>query len=353
MRVTSPTPATAMTSEAPEKKERGDSSPVNEDRRAPPKKEPTTEDESEKKDGGGLPPEERTLKPTEEAGWPPCRRSGASPSRKEVMEKKEEGGVPPLLVNPRQELSCLGQVVQIAYGNGPRGVGFLMEKVDKSARRKELDGPVSGQLEQQNGPRIYSLFGSVLQEKSEANASESEWVEASEDDDDDEEDEDASDEDDSKDSNVDDSEEDDDEDDVTEEGNDVSGSLQVGDAVAIIKGEKKNLRRKEKRARIEQIRASLGLSDSQRTPVPGESLRDFYKRTNVYWQMAAHEHTQHTGKELRKDGFDLAEARYRELKPILDELAILEAEQKEEEKEEGETSSRKRGKKKSKSSSLQ
>lgn len=41
----------------------------------------------------------------------------------------------------------------------------------------------------------------------------------------------------------------------------------MGDAVAIIKGEKKNLRRKEKRARIEQIRANLGLSDSQRTPV--------------------------------------------------------------------------------------
>lgn len=38
------------------------------------------------------------------------------------------------------------------------------------------------------------------------------------------------------------------------------------DAVAIIKGEKKNLRRKEKRARIEQIRANLGLSDAQRTP---------------------------------------------------------------------------------------
>lgn len=29
---------------------------------------------------------------------------------------------------------------------------------------------------------------------------------------------------------------------------------------------------------------------------PGESLRDFYKRTNMYWQMAAYEHTQHTGK---------------------------------------------------------
>lgn len=85
--------------------------------------------------------------------------------------------------------------------------------------------------------------------------------------------------------------------------------------------------------------------------------------------------------ELRKDGFDLAESRYRELKPILDEvilfilfafhfffllmnkglsrepnaslfwctlqLAILEVEQKAEE-EEAETSSRKRGKKKTK-----
>lgn len=40
----------------------------------------------------------------------------------------------------------------------------------------------------------------------------------------------------------------------------------MGDAVAIIRGEGKNLRRKEKRARIEQIRANLGLSDSQRTP---------------------------------------------------------------------------------------
>ncbi|CAN1294154.1 Kelch domain-containing protein 4 [Linum perenne] len=192
---------------------------------------------------------------------------------------------------------------------------------------------------------LYSLNLSKLDEwKCLIPASESEWVEASEDDDD-EEDEDASNEEDTDGSDMDDSDEDDDEDD-TEVVNDASGSLEVGDAVAIIKGEKKNLRRKEKRARIDQIRASLGLSDSQRTPTPGESLRDFYKRTNLYWQMAAHEHTQHTGKELRKDGFDLAEGRYRELKPILDELAILEAEQKAEEEEEGETSSKKRGKKK-------
>ncbi|MED6111165.1 hypothetical protein PIB30_049921 [Stylosanthes scabra] len=173
-------------------------------------------------------------------------------------------------------------------------------------------------------------------------ASESEWVEVSEEEDDeDDEEEDGEDESDG------DSGSDENEDDEEEEENQ-NASVQMGDAVALIKGVGKNLRRKERRSRIEQIRASLGLSDSQRTPLPGESLRDFYRRTNMYWQMAAHEHTQHTGKELRKDGFDLAEARYRELKPILDELALLEAEQKAEEAEGPETSSnaKKRGKKK-------
>lgn len=178
--------------------------------------------------------------------------------------------------------------------------------------------------------------------------SESEWVEASEGEDEDDDEDDSEDEG-NGDSNSDETgdDDDDDEEDAEARGGD-TGSLQMGDAVAIIKGEGKNLRRKEKRARIEQIRANLGLSDSQRTPVPGESLKDFYRRTSMYWQMAAHEHTQHTGKELRKDGFDLAEARYRELKPILDELAVLEAEQKAEEAEGPETSLRKRGKKKNK-----
>ncbi|KAH0975375.1 hypothetical protein GBA52_017274 [Prunus armeniaca] len=189
---------------------------------------------------------------------------------------------------------------------------------------------------------LYSLNLSKLDEwKCIILASGSEWVEVSED-----EDEDGDEDDDSEDECNEDSNSDETDDDNDEEGG-KDGSLQMGDAVALIKGEGRALRRKEKRARIEQIRASLGLSDSQRTPMPGESLREFYKRTNMYWQMAAHEHTQHTGKELRKDGFDLAEARYRELKPILDELAILEAEQKAEEAEaSAETSTKKRGKKK-------
>jgi hypothetical protein len=120
---------------------------------------------------------------------------------------------------------------------------------------------------------------------------ETEWVEVSDDEEGDEDD----DEDDSEDEGN--SEESDDEDDDEEvEAMDVDGSVKVGVVVAMIKGQGKSLRRKEKRARIEQIRANLGLSDSQRTPVPGETLKDFYKRTNMYWQMAAYEHTQHTGK---------------------------------------------------------
>lgn len=176
---------------------------------------------------------------------------------------------------------------------------------------------------------LYTLNLSKLDEwKCIIPASVSEWVEESENEDEDG-DEDNSDMEDYE-TGDDDSCENDDEDD-DEVGNGCSTSIEMGEAVAIIRGEGKSLRRKEKKGRIEQIRASLGLSDSQRTPVPGESLKDFYKRTNMYWQMAAYEHTQHTGKELRKDGFDLAEARYKELKPILDELAILEAEQKAEE----------------------
>ncbi|KAJ4823384.1 hypothetical protein Tsubulata_023426 [Turnera subulata] len=252
--------------------------------------------------------------------------SGAAVGKPEGSKSKldPQNSAPPEVVKPCGRInSCMvvGRDTLYLYGG-------MMEIKDREITLDDL----------------YSLNLSKLDEwKCLIPASESEWVEASEDEDDDE-DEDASEDESSGDSSSDETD-----DDEAEASNDGNGSLQVGDAVAMIKGDKKNLRRKEKRARIEQIRASLGLSDSQRTPLPGESLKDFYKRTNLYWQMAAHEHTQHTGKELRKDGFDLAEARFRELKPILDELAILEAEQKAEEAEEApETSLRKRGKRKNK-----
>ncbi|WVZ86180.1 hypothetical protein U9M48_033008 [Paspalum notatum var. saurae] len=182
---------------------------------------------------------------------------------------------------------------------------------------------------------LYSLNLSKLDEwKCVIPASESEWLEISEEEEDDEDDD-----------NETDSEGDASQTDEDEGESDEDAAKNVSSAVSLLKGESKTMRRKEKRARIEQIRVILGLSDSQRTPVPGESLRDFYKRTNMYWQMAAYEHTQHTGKELRKDGFDLAETRYKELKPILDELAVLEAEQKAEEEASASTSSKKDAKK--------
>lgn len=45
--------------------------------------------------------------------------------------------------------------------------------------------------------------------------------------------------------------------------------------MSLLKGESKTMRRKEKRARIEQIRVILGLSDSQRTPVVMLNLLSF------------------------------------------------------------------------------
>lgn len=123
------------------------------------------------------------------------------------------------------------------------------------------------------------------------------------------------------------------------------------ETATLLRGEGKRMLRKERKLKIEHLRSSLGLADMQRTPKPGETLKDFFVRTNMYWQMAAYEHTQHTGKELRKDGFDLADGRYRELKPVLDELAKLEAEQKNEEEEDTHTLKSKKAKEKARHAS--
>lgn len=144
------------------------------------------------------------------------------------------------------------------------------------------------------------------------------------------------------------------EDDVDDESENLDGKPRVFSAAqetaALLRGEGKKMLRKERKIKIENLRSVLGLADLQRTPKPGETLKDFFERTNLYWQMAAYEHTQHTGKELRKDGFDLAEGRYRELKPVLDELAKLEAEQKEEEEEDAHTLKSKKAKEKARHS---
>ncbi|CAD6919116.1 unnamed protein product [Tilletia controversa] len=97
--------------------------------------------------------------------------------------------------------------------------------------------------------------------------------------------------------------------------------------------------RKKKAAEQEELRkkaqAFMGVAkDTSRTqedilstPFPGENLRTFYDRTKEFWAQNAHESgdSQHRGKELRRDGFALAERRYDEYKPILEEIERIQA----------------------------
>ena len=64
------------------------------------------------------------------------------------------------------------------------------------------------------------------------------------------------------------------------------------------------------------------------TPIPGEVLRSFYERTKAYWASVAMAESgnQLRGKEMRKQGFALADRRFSEYKPILDEIERIQAE---------------------------
>ncbi|KAF8814969.1 hypothetical protein BYT27DRAFT_7219077 [Phlegmacium glaucopus] len=60
--------------------------------------------------------------------------------------------------------------------------------------------------------------------------------------------------------------------------------------------------------------------DIQSTPLPGETLAMFYARSREYWTQKAHGNSDNQGKQLRRDGFTLAEERYNAYKPILAEV---------------------------------
>ena len=91
---------------------------------------------------------------------------------------------------------------------------------------------------------------------------------------------------------------------------------------------------KRERAGREELRKQaqtfLGVSkdttrseaDVLSTPLPGESLREFYQRSKSYFASLAHEQSQGQarGKEMRRDGFELAERRFQEFKPMLEEI---------------------------------
>ncbi|RDB18721.1 Kelch domain-containing protein 4 [Hypsizygus marmoreus] len=72
--------------------------------------------------------------------------------------------------------------------------------------------------------------------------------------------------------------------------------------------------------------ASRSPEDVISTPLPGETLAMFYARSREFWSQKAHNTSDNRGKQLRRDGFALAEERYATYKPILEEVEKILAE---------------------------
>ncbi|EIW54679.1 galactose oxidase [Trametes versicolor FP-101664 SS1] len=137
-------------------------------------------------------------------------------------------------------------------------------------------------------------------------------------------------------SDEDDEDDDDDDDDETVNDRDETESVTVVgedeekavDVLETIEEEKDSLR--------VQAAAFMGVAkDSTRspedvvsTPLPGETLAMFYARSREYWAQKAYGTTSSDsrGKQLRRDGFSLAEERYAEYKPVLAEVERILAE---------------------------
>lgn len=91
-------------------------------------------------------------------------------------------------------------------------------------------------------------------------------------------------------------------------------------------GKKKH--KKGLRQEIACLNEKYQLDDENRTPIDNEPLADFYSRTSAYWNdLAAKEligtDSELSNKELKRQGFKLAQTRYNELEPVLNRLAEL------------------------------
>ena len=90
------------------------------------------------------------------------------------------------------------------------------------------------------------------------------------------------------------------------------------------------------RQEIAEMNETYDLSDKNRTPEPDEVLADFYSRTSSYWneQAASTIATKDIGdvltaKEMKREGFTLAQERYKELEPIMERLRELDLQRQE------------------------
>eukprot|EP00540_Astrosyne_radiata_P015245 CAMPEP_0116823404 /NCGR_PEP_ID=MMETSP0418-20121206/817_1 /TAXON_ID=1158023 /ORGANISM="Astrosyne radiata, Strain 13vi08-1A" /LENGTH=179 /DNA_ID=CAMNT_0004451649 /DNA_START=75 /DNA_END=614 /DNA_ORIENTATION=- len=146
-------------------------------------------------------------------------------------------------------------------------------------------------------------------------------------------------------------EDDDDDDDVS----DMDEEERAG-AKAAKKAKKEKSKRSGLRQEIAELKEKLKLDDSSSTPQMGEAMADFYSRTSDYWtqkvatQLAdddsRRENETLSNKELKREGFLLAQKRYEELRPMLDRLNELELQQRDAEEAGRVQKSKKKEKKK-------
>ncbi|KAI1784172.1 galactose oxidase [Ganoderma leucocontextum] len=138
--------------------------------------------------------------------------------------------------------------------------------------------------------------------------------------------------DDDEDEDGEDDDEDDDEDDETQRDETESVTV-VGDeeekeieVLDTIQEEKDSLRSQAAAFMGVAKDATRSPEDVISTPLPGETLAMFYARSREYWAGKAFGTSDNRGKMLRRDGFTLAEERYAEYKPILEEVERILAE---------------------------
>ncbi|KAJ7709920.1 hypothetical protein B0H17DRAFT_244413 [Mycena rosella] len=144
---------------------------------------------------------------------------------------------------------------------------------------------------------------------------------------------------DSSSSSEDDDEDDDDEDDEDEDDEDNEGEMkQEGDVPAVeavppvVLEDVVEPTEDEQAALRLKATAFMGVSkerspeEALSTPLPGETLAMFYARSRAFWAQKAHVSTENQGKQLRRDGFALAEETYDTYKPILKEVEKILAE---------------------------
>eukprot|EP01038_Epipyxis_sp_PR26KG_P009482 gene9482-12773_t len=121
---------------------------------------------------------------------------------------------------------------------------------------------------------------------------------------------------------------------------------QISSPIPVISGVSRRGMKGGLRAEMEELRSQFNITDNDRTPRNGETLRQFYSRTADYWssEVIKQWNEQNANgnqvvsksevlseKEIKRQAFILSEVRYNELLPMLSRLNQLEDDQQVEE----------------------